>query len=511
MSDGTVLALIGITKQFPGVLANDNVSFDLLEGEVHALLGENGAGKSTLMNILYGLYHPDEGEIHLKGEKTSFASAKDAIEAGIGMVHQHFMLIPVMTVAENIVLAQEPTYAGVMLDLGEARERVRELSDRYGLAVDPDALIQDITVAQQQRVEILKALYRGAEILVLDEPTAVLTPQEARELFAIIAELKAQGTSIIFISHKLHEVLEVADRITVLRRGKTIDTVPAEGATEESLARLMVGREVLLRVDKAAAVPGEALLEVDDLQVFDDRGLEKVRGVSFHVRAREILALAGVDGNGQTELIDALTGLRQLSRGRIVVAGKDAQHNATAREMLDAGVGHIPEDRQRRGLVLEFSIAENIALHDYCFPPASKRGWLYPKRLLQRAAQLIKDFDVRGGGPKTPGGALSGGNQQKVVVAREVARNPNVLIAAQPTRGLDVGAIEYVHRRLVAERDEGRAVLLVSLELEEVLSLADRIIVMFEGEIVGEYPPTVSEEELGIAMTGGRRKEQSAA
>ena len=309
----------------------------------------------------------------------------------------------------------------------------------------------------------------------------MLTPQEARELFAIIAELKAQGTSIIFISHKLHEVLEVADRITVLRRGKTIDTVPAEGATEESLAKMMVGREVLLRVDKAAAAPGEALLEVDDLQVFDDRGLEKVRGVSFHVRASEILALAGVDGNGQTELIDALTGLRQLSPGRIVVAGKDAQHNATAREMLDAGVGHIPEDRQRRGLVLEFSIAENIALHDYCFPPASKRGWLYPKRLLQRAAQLIKDFDVRGGGPKTPGGALSGGNQQKVVVAREVARNPNVLIAAQPTRGLDVGAIEYVHRRLVAERDEGRAVLLVSLELEEVLSLADRIIVMFEG------------------------------
>ena len=388
---------------------------------------------------------------------------------------------------------------------------MRELSDRYGLAVDPDARIEDITVAQQQRVEILKALYRGAEILVLDEPTAVLTPQEARELFAIIAELKAQGTSIIFISHKLHEVLEVADRITVLRRGKTIDTVPAMGATEESLARLMVGREVLLRVDKAAAAPGEALLEVDDLQVFDDRGLEKVRGVSFHVRAREILALAGVDGNGQTELIDALTGLRQLSRGRIVVAGKEAPNNATAREMLDAGVGHIPEDRQRRGLVLEFSIAENIALHDYNVPPASKRGWLYPRRLIERAARLIKDFDVRGGGPKTPGGALSGGNQQKVVVAREVARNPNVLIAAQPTRGLDVGAIEYVHRRLVAERDGGRAVLLVSLELEEVLSLADRIIVMFEGEIVGEYGPDVSEEELGIAMTGGRRKEQSAA
>jgi simple sugar transport system ATP-binding protein len=427
------------------------------------------------------------------------------------MVHQHFMLIPVMTVAENIVLAEEPTYAGVMLDFGEARKRAHELSDRYGLAVDPDARIQDITVAQQQRVEILKALYRGAEILVLDEPTAVLTPQEAKELFAIIAELKSQGKSIIFISHKLHEVLEVADRITVLRRGKRIDTVPKEGATEESLARMMVGREVLLSVDKAPAAPGDSLLQVEDLHVFDDRGLEKVRGVSFDVRAREIVAIAGVDGNGQTELIDALTGLLRPASGTVTVAGRPADHGATAREMLDLGVGHIPEDRQRRGLVLEFSIAENIALHDYNAQPAARWGWLYPNRLVTRAAQLIKDFDVRGGGPKTLGGALSGGNQQKVVVAREVARNPKVLIAAQPTRGLDVGAIEYVHRRLVAERDAGRAVLLVSLELDEVLSLADRILVIFEGEIVGEYTPDVSEEELGIAMTGGRRKEPAAA
>jgi general nucleoside transport system ATP-binding protein len=510
MAEGIVLALAGITKRFPGVLANDHVDFELREGEVHALLGENGAGKSTLMNILYGLYHPDEGEIHLKGTKTSFASAKDAIEAGIGMVHQHFMLIPVMTVAENIVLAEEPTYAGVMLDVGEARRRVRELSDRYGLAVDADSRIQDITVAQQQRVEILKALYRGAEILVLDEPTAVLTPQEAKELFAIIDELKAQGKSIVFISHKLHEVLEVADRITVLRRGKVVDTVSAEGATVESLAKMMVGREVLLRVDKAPAAPAESLLQVEDLHVLDERGLEKVRGVSFDVRAREIVAIAGVDGNGQTELIDALTGLLRPASGTVTVAGRPAKHGATAREMLDLGIGHIPEDRQRRGLVLEFSIAENIALHDYNQQPASKAGWLYPRRLIARAGQLIRDFDVRGGGPKTPGGALSGGNQQKVVVAREVARNPKVLIAAQPTRGLDVGAIEYVHRRLVAERNEGRGVLLVSLELEEVLSLADRILVMFEGEIVGEYTPDVSEEELGIAMTGGRRKESVA-
>jgi ABC-type uncharacterized transport system ATPase subunit len=511
MSSGTVLALTGITKQFPGVLANDSIDFELLESEVHALLGENGAGKSTLMNILYGLYHPDDGEIQLKGKRVSFASAKDAIESGIGMVHQHFMLIPVMTVAENIVLAQEPTYGAVMIDFGEARKRVRELSKRFGLAVDPDARIEDITVAQQQRVEILKALYRGAEILVLDEPTAVLTPQEAKELFAIIAELKAQGKSIIFISHKLHEVLEVADRITVLRRGKKVDTVPKEGATEESLARMMVGREVLLRVDKPPAKPTDSMLEVEDLHVFDDRGLEKVKGVSFQVRAGEIVGIAGVDGNGQTEMIDALTGLRQSAAGRITVAGRSVEHHVTSRQMLDLGIGHIPEDRQRRGLVLEFSIAENVALHDYCYEPDSTRGWLYPRRLVERAAKLIKDFDIRGGGPRTRAGALSGGNQQKVVVAREVARNPKALIAAQPTRGLDVGAIEYVHRRLVAEREEGRAVLLVSLELDEVMSLSDRILVMFEGEIVGEYGPDATEEELGIAMTGGRRKETVAA
>jgi general nucleoside transport system ATP-binding protein len=512
MPAGTpVLELRGITKRFPGVLANDHVDFELLEGEVHALLGENGAGKSTLMNILYGLYHPDEGEILLKGKKVSFSSAKDAIEAGIGMVHQHFMLIPVMTVAENIVLAEEPTYAGVMLDFRAAKQKVSELSQRFGLAVDPDARIQDITVAQQQRVEILKALFRGAEILVLDEPTAVLTPQEAKELFNIIKGLQAERKSIIFISHKLGEVLEVADRITVLRRGRVIDTVPAEGATEESLARMMVGREVLLRVEKPPATPADMLLEVEDLHVFDDRGLAKVRGVSFNVRGGEIVGIAGVDGNGQTELIDALTGLRPVAGGQVNIAGATVDHSPTSREMLDLGVGHIPQDRQRRGLVLEFSIAENIAIHDYNSEPDSKFGWLYPSRLIERARRLIRDFDVRGGGPQTPAGALSGGNQQKVVVAREVARNPKVLIAAQPTRGLDVGAIEYVHHRLVAERGDGRAVLLVSLELDEVMSLSDRILVMFEGEIVGEYDPSVSEEELGIAMTGGRRKETAAA
>jgi ABC-type uncharacterized transport system ATPase subunit len=505
MTDGPVLELHGITKAFPGIIANDHVDFDLVKGEVHALLGENGAGKSTLMNILYGLYKADSGEIRLRGKPVTFTSAKDAIEHGIGMVHQHFMLIPVMTVAENIVLGMEPTRNRVFLDERGAEQRVAELSQQFGLAVDPTALIGRTTVGQQQRVEILKALYRGAEILILDEPTAVLTPQEAGELFGIIERLKADGKSIIFITHKLNEVLEIADRITVLRRGRTIETVPREGATEESLAKAMVGREVLLRVDKQPAVPGDVLLEVEGLEVIDDRGIEKVRGVSFNVRAGEIVGIAGVDGNGQSELIDAITGLRKAAGGEIRVAGVTFQH-ASAREMLDAGVGHIPEDRQRRGLVLEFSIAENIALHDYAEPPSARWGWLFPARLIERARALIKEFDVRGGGPLTPAGSLSGGNQQKVIAAREISRDPKVLIAAQPTRGLDVGAIEYLHRRLIVERDEGRAILLISLELDEILSLSDRILVLYEGEVVSEYGTDVSEEEIGLAMLGARRK-----
>ena len=503
----TVLEMRGIVKQFPGVIANDDVSFDLVRGEVHALLGENGAGKSTLMNILYGLYKPDAGEILVAGKSVSFGSAKEAIEAGLGMVHQHFMLIPVMTVAENIVLAEEPTRAGVLLDFGAARRLVGDLASQFGFGIDPEALVEDITVGQQQRVEILKALYRRADILILDEPTAVLTPQEASELFAILKNLQREGMSIIFISHKLNEVLEIADRITVLRRGKKIDTVPREGATEANLARMMVGREVLLRVEKGPASPSDVLLDVDDLHVLDDRGIEKVRGVSLSVRSGEIVGIAGVDGNGQTELIDALTGLRRLASGAITIAGKTLPHHVSARDALDAGIGHIPEDRQRRGLVLEFSLAENIALHDYADPPASKWGWLFPRRLVARARRLISDFDIRGGGPQTKASALSGGNQQKLVVAREVARDPRVLLAAQPTRGLDVGAIEYVHRRLVAERDAGRAILLFSLELEEVLSLSDRVLVMYEGEIVGEHAAGVSEEVVGVEMLGGRQEQ----
>jgi ABC-type uncharacterized transport system ATPase subunit len=508
MADAPLLELKGITKRFPGVVANDHVDFELNKGEVHALLGENGAGKSTLMNILYGLYHPDEGEIRLRGKNVRIHSPREAIDLGIGMVHQHFMLIPVMTVAENIVLHAEP-HRGPFFNEDEADERVREISKQFGLAVRPEARVESISVGMQQRVEILKALYRGAEILILDEPTAVLTPQEAQELFEILESLKAEGKSIIFISHKLNEVLEVAERITVLRRGKTIETVPREGATEEGLARLMVGREVLLRVDKKPAEPKEALLTVDDLHVLDERGLETCRGLSLQVHAGEIVGIAGVDGNGQSELIDAITGLRRPRSGRILVADKDLTWGSS-RECLDGGVGHIPEDRQRRGLVLDFTLAENLALHDYRLEPDSKYGWLFPRRMIARARKLLTEFDVRGGGPQTLASSLSGGNQQKVVVAREVARNPQVLIAAQPTRGLDVGAIEFVHRRLIEERDEGRAILLISFELEEILSLSDRILVIYEGRIVSEFSPDASEEEIGMAMLGGGRGEAAA-
>ena len=498
------LELRGITKRFGSIVANDAIDFDLRRGEVHTLLGENGAGKSTLMNVLYGLYKPDEGEVRVDGRPVSIGSPLEAIEHGIGMVHQHFMLIPVMTVAENIVLANEPR-RGLFLDFDAATERVRGLSERYGLAVDPDARVEDISVGMQQRVEILRALYRNAQILVLDEPTAVLTAQEARDLFEVLDALKADGTGIIFISHKLNEVLTISDRITVLRRGKRIDTVPNEGATEQSLARLMVGREVLLAVDKRPGAPKEPVLEVRDLDVRDDRGLPAVRGLSLTVHAGEIVALAGVDGNGQSELVEAITGLRHVDGGEILVDGTDLT-GRNAHTMVHHGVCHIPEDRHRRGLILPFTLAENLALRDYDLPEMSRYGLISPRRMRERAQRLLDEYDVRGGSPSTLASALSGGNQQKVVCAREIGHDPRVLIAAQPTRGLDVGAIEFVHRRLVAERDAGRGVLLVSLEFEEVRALADRIVVIYEGEIVGEFPPDVSEEELGIMMTGGGRE-----
>ena len=496
------LELRGITKRFGPVVANDGIDFDLRPGEVHALLGENGAGKSTLMSILYGLYSPDEGEIRVNGEPANIDSPSRAIELGIGMVHQHFMLVPVMTVTENIVLGEEPTH-GALLDVKEGARRVKELSDRYGLAVDPDAVIEQVSVGMQQRVEILKTLYRDARILILDEPTAVLTAQETKELFEVLNALKQDGVSIVFISHKLNEVLDISDRVTVLRRGKQIDTVPTEGATEESLARLMVGRDVLLRVEKEKGRPGEPVLEVEDLYARDERGLEAVKGVSLEVRRGEIVAIAGVDGNGQLELVQAIAGVRVPESGRVVIDGEEVTGEGV-RETTEAGLAHIPEDRHLCGLVLDFTLAENLALREYRTPPLSNHGLLSVGQMNEHATKLLREYDVRGGEPGTLASALSGGNQQKVAVAREIASNPKLLIAHQPTRGLDVGAIEFVHGQLLAERDNDRGVLLVSLEFEEIRALADRILVIYEGKIVAEFPPDVSEEELGVAMTGGR-------
>ena len=504
MESHPVLELRGITKKFGPVVANDRVDFDLDAGEVHALLGENGAGKSTLMSVLYGLYSPTSGEILVDGKPVSITSPIDAIDLGIGMVHQHFMFIPVMTIAENIVLGNEPVKGGAMgvLDRQTTRKRVRELSDTYGLAVDPDARIEDVTVGMQQRVEILRALYRNARILVLDEPTAVLTAQEITELMEVLRRLKADGTAIVFISHKLNEVLEIADRVTVLRRGKSMGTVPREGATEQSLARMVVGRDVIFRVEKGGAEPGEPVLKVDDLHVFDDRDLEAVRGASLMVRSGEIVALAGVDGNGQTELVQAITGIRAPAEGTIEVDGVDIAGRGV-RAASSAGVAHIAEDRHRVGLVLPFTLAENLAMRKYRRRPLSSRGWLNLNAFRSLAERLLGAFDVRGGKPETPAAALSGGNQQKLCIAREIDSNPKLLVAHQPTRGLDVGAIEFVHSQLISQRDAGAAVLLVSLESEEVRSLANRILVIYEGRIVAEFPPDASEEELGIAMTGG--------
>jgi ABC-type uncharacterized transport system ATPase subunit len=502
-SEAHALELRGITKRFGPVVANDGIDFDLRQGEVHALLGENGAGKSTLMSILYGLYSPTEGEIRVNGEPVQVDSPSRAIELGIGMVHQHFMLVPVMTVTENIVLGEEPT-RGALLDVREGSRKVKELSDRYGLAVDPDAVIEQVSVGMQQRVEILKTLYRDARILILDEPTAVLTAQESHELFEVLRALKKDGVSIVFISHKLNEVLEISDRVTVLRRGKRIDTVPTEGATEASLARLMVGRDVLLRVEKKTAKPGAPMLEVEDLRVRDARGLDAVKGVSLEVRGGEVVAIAGVDGNGQLELVQAIAGVVVPESGRVSIEGRDVTGRGV-RATTEAGVAHIPEDRHLCGLVLDFTLAENLALREYREPPISNHGLLSVGQMNDRARALLREYDVRGGDPNTLASALSGGNQQKVAVAREVASNPKLLIAHQPTRGLDVGAIEFVHGRLLVERDEGRGILLVSLEFEEIRALADRILVIYEGQIVGEFPPDVSEEELGVAMTGGGR------
>jgi simple sugar transport system ATP-binding protein len=496
------LELKGITKRFPGVVANDRVDLTIEEGEIHALLGENGAGKTTLMNVLYGLYGADEGEILLDEQPVHFAGPGDAIAAGLGMVHQHFMLIPVFTVTENIILGTEPTEALGWIDRRKARAKVAGLSREFGLEVPPDGVVEELPVGVQQRVEILKALYREAEVLILDEPTAVLTPQEIEELFEIMRSLKDGGKSVIFITHKLKEVLAIADTITVLRGGKVVGSTDPAATTEEDLATMMVGRAVQLTVDKPPAEPKEPVLRVQDLVVHDDRGHVAVNGVTFEVHAGEIVAVAGVQGNGQTELVEALTGLRQPAAGSIAVDGRELTR-ATPNEVIDAGVGHIPEDRQHDGLIADFSIADNLVLDTYDRPPFAKGVIRDFTAVREAATERVKTFDVRTPAIELAASTLSGGNQQKVVVARAVSRPIKLLIASQPTRGLDVGSIEYIHERIVAERDRGVAVLIVSAELDEVLALGDRIPVMYRGRIVDTVPgDEATREGVGLLMAG---------
>jgi len=501
-SPSPVLELRGITKSFPGVLANDRIDLALEEGEIHALLGENGAGKTTLMNVLYGLYAPDEGEITVRGQKVEIDGPNDAIAQGIGMVHQHFMLVPVLTVTENVMLGVESVKNGIFLDRAAAAQRVREISERYGLEVDPDAYVKTLPVGIQQRVEIIKLLYREADILILDEPTAVLTPQEVTELFKVIRSLVAQGKSMIFITHKLKEVMAIADRITVLRNGRVVGTTAPTETDEQQLAAMMVGRQVLLQVEKGDAHPGGTVLEVEDLEVLDDQGNLAVRGVSFQVRAGEVLGVAGVQGNGQTELVQALTGLRSPVAGQVHILDADVT-GASPRRVLEQGVAHVPEDRQQDGLVLSFPVSDNLVLNTYYMPPFARLGILNQEAILETAERGVRMFDVRTPSVMTLVSSLSGGNQQKVIVAREFSRPIRLLIASQPTRGLDVGSIEYIHRRIIEKRDEGAAVLLVSPELDEVMGLADRIAVMYEGKIVGISPADqVVKEEIGLLMAG---------
>jgi general nucleoside transport system ATP-binding protein len=497
-----VLELRNITKRFPGVLANDHVSFTLEQGEIHALLGENGAGKTTLMNILYGLYQPDEGEILVRGQPRRVTSPTDAIAAGIGMVHQHFMLVPVFTVTENVMLGEEPLQAGLVLDRRAAAARIRALSEQYGLAVDPNSLIKDLPVGVQQRVEIIKLLYRNADSLIFDEPTAVLTPQEVGDLIKIMRALVAQGKSIIFITHKLKEVLSIADRITVLRLGRVVGgTTPAE-ASEHKLASMMVGREVALEVHKQPPQRGDVVLEVKHLEVLDERLNLAVDNVSLEVFAGEVLGVAGVQGNGQTELVEAVTGLRPPLAGQIRIGGHDTTR-ATPREVIEIGVAHVPEDRQRDGLVLSYPVRDNMVLSTYYRPPFAKGVVLNDDAIAAAASERVQQFDVRTPSIETPAGSLSGGNQQKVIVAREFSRPSKLLVASQPTRGLDVGSIEYIHGRIIEKRNAGLAVLLVSPELDEVLALSDRIAVMYRGRIAAIVPAErASKEYLGLLMAG---------
>ena len=512
MGSPYAIEMLNITKRFPGIIANDNITLQLKKGEIQALLGENGAGKSTLMSVLFGLYQPEEGVIKKDGQVVSIKDPNDANALGIGMVHQHFKLVECFTVLDTIIMGVEPTKHG-FLQKAEAREKVLALSEKYGLHVDPDALIEDITVGMQQRTEILKMLYRENEILIFDEPTAVLTPQEIDELMQIMRNLAAEGKSILFISHKLAEIMAVADRCSVLRKGKYIGTVETANTTMEELSAMMVGRNVSFHVDKKPAEPGEVVLEVEGMTMASKLHKNNaVKNVSLKVRRGEIVCLAGIDGNGQTEFVYGLTGLEPLVSGSVKLCGKDITH-ASIRQRSVMGMSHIPEDRHKHGLVLDYSLEDNMVLQRYFEPEfTDKAGFLRRRNIRTYAEKLIDQYDVRSGqGPITIARSMSGGNQQKAIVAREIDKDPELLVAVQPTRGLDVGAIEYIHRQLVAQRDEGKAVLLVSLELDEVMDVPDRILVMYEGEIVGELDPKkTTQEELGLYMAGAKRDEVKA-
>ena len=506
------IEMLNITKRFPGIIANDNITLQLRHGEIHALLGENGAGKSTLMSVLFGMYQPEEGIIKKNGEVVTVKDPNDANALGIGMVHQHFKLVECFSVLDNIIMGMEPTKHG-FLQKKEAREKVMALSEKYGLQIDPDALVEDITVGMQQRTEILKMLYRDNEILIFDEPTAVLTPQEIDELMQIMKNLAKEGKSILFISHKLAEIMAVADRCTVLRKGKYIGTVETKNTTMEELSAMMVGRSVNFHVEKSPCQPGEVVLNVEHMTVASKMHKNNaVKDVSFQVRRGEIVCIAGIDGNGQTELVYGLTGLEPLSGGKVTMCGQDIT-NLSIRKKSLLGMSHIPEDRHKHGLVLDYSLEDNLVLQRYFEPEfTTKAGFLRRDNIRKYATRLIEEYDVRSGqGPITQARSMSGGNQQKAIVAREIDKNPELLVAVQPTRGLDVGAIEFIHKQLVAQRDAGRAVLLVSLELDEVMDVPDRILVMYEGEIVGELDPkTTTQEELGLYMAGAKRDEVKA-
>jgi len=497
-----VLEARGVTKRFPGVLANDAVDLTLRRGEVHCLLGENGAGKSTLMNVIFGLYQPDAGELLVEGEPVRFRSSADAIAHGIGMVHQHFQLVQAFTVAENVILGEE-LRRGPLLDLDEARKRIAALSTDFGISVDPGAKVEDLSVGQQQRVELLKALYRDASILILDEPTAVLTPGEVDEFFGVVRSLTEQGKSIIFITHKLREVLAVADRITVIRRGKVVGSADPDEATPATLASLMVGREIILSIDKEPATPGDATLQIRNLDVADDRGYTAVTDLSFDVRAGEIFGVAGVEGNGQRELVEAITGMRPKLGGTVELDGVDIT-GASPRQVDELGVGHVPEDRNKHGVVDSFTIADNLVLNTFGRKPFARRFIRQTRKIDEQARDLVERYDVRTPGIHVPVGTLSGGNQQKVIIARELSGEPRLLVVAQPTRGLDVGSIEFIHNRIVEMRDAGAAVLLVSAELDEIFTLSDRIGVLFRGRLVGDFPRAeASRDTVGYLMASG--------